>query len=62
MAGRQRSCAIVAAYLMRYHNYHIDDAIHYIKTKRPYAFFISVNFKHALLSFKQTLLYKNLQI
>lgn len=52
-AGRQRSCAIVAAYLMKYKHYRLKQAINYIKRKRPYAFFPSVNFYYSLRLFNQ---------
>ena len=48
VAGRQRSCSIVAAYLMRYKNCNYHEAIEYIKKRRPFAFFLNVNFKYAL--------------
>lgn len=53
VAGRQRSCAIVAAYLMRYKYYSIGDAVYFIKSKRPFAFFGNVNFKNALFNFSK---------
>lgn len=51
VAGRQRSCAIVAAYLMKYQNLSITEAVEFIKRKRPYAFFLNVNFKYSLRKF-----------
>lgn len=53
-AGRQRSCAIVAAYLMKYKNLSIDESIYKIKKKRPFAFFGNVNFKLALNNYALT--------
>ena len=61
VAGRQRSCATVAAYLMKYgispeiRNMGMDSAIKHVKKKRPYAFFLNVNFKHSLKKFSDTL-------
>lgn len=52
-AGRQRSCAIVAAYLMKYKHYRLKEAINYIKKKRPYSFFPYVNFYYSLRLFQQ---------
>ena len=50
-AGMQRSCALVACYLIKYNNMTPDEAIDYIKLKRPIAFFGKVNFMETLLSF-----------
>lgn len=47
-AGIQRSCALVACYLMKYYNITPYTAICHIKMKRPYAFDGGVNFQHAL--------------
>ena len=55
VAGRQRSCAIIAAYLMKYKNMTLDKAIYEIKRKRPHAFFGGVNFKTALIKFNKNL-------
>lgn len=54
-AGMQRSCALVACYLIKYYNMHPNDAINYIKTKRPMAFFGNVNFMTAIELFYETL-------
>ena len=50
-AGMQRSCALVACYLIKYNNMTPDEAIDYIKLKRPIAFFGKFNFMETLLSF-----------
>ena len=50
-AGQQRSCAIVALYLIRYHNMTPDQAITHIKRKRRIAFFGQVNFEAAMIYF-----------
>lgn len=42
--GMQRSAAITACYLIKYHKYTIEDAINFIKSKRKIAFFFKVNF------------------
>ena len=47
-AGMQRSCALVACYLINYHHMTPNEAIDYIKTKRPIAFFGQVNFMETL--------------
>ena len=50
-AGTQRSCAVVACYLIRYHGMKPMDAVTYISTKRPEAFEEGVHFLHAILQF-----------
>lgn len=42
--GQQRSCCVVACYLVKYHNMSPLEAITYIKKCRPEAFFCKVNF------------------
>lgn len=39
----QRSCALCACYLIKYHKMKPIEAINYIKSKRPIAFFGNVN-------------------
>jgi len=51
MAGAQRSPALVALYLMKYHGFTPDGAIDYIRIKRPIAFFSHVNFYEMLYKF-----------
>lgn len=46
--GMQRSCAVVACYLIKYHHMTPNEAIEYIKSKRPIAFFGQVNFMETL--------------
>ena len=53
-AGMQRSCALVACYLIKYNNMTPNEAIEYIKSKRPIAFFGKVNFMELILSFAKT--------
>ena len=52
-AGMQRSCALVACYLIKYHNFTPYDAIEFIKSKRPIAFFGRVNFMETLENIKK---------
>lgn len=47
-AGMQRSCALVACYLIQYYNITPEKAIEYIKSKRKIAFFGEVNFLKAI--------------
>ena len=48
MAGMQRSAASVAMFLIAYQQIHAEQAITYIKQKRPIAFLHSVNFGRAI--------------
>lgn len=50
-AGQQRSCAVVALYLIAYHSMTPDQAITHIKKKRRIAFFGQVNFAAAIVYF-----------
>ncbi len=50
-AGMQRSCAVVACYLMKYHAMNPSTAVEYIRSKRPIAFFWTVNFAKTLEDF-----------
>jgi len=47
-AGQQRSAAVVAAYLIKYKGMTLDQAINYVKVKKPDAFLTGVNFIDAL--------------
>lgn len=51
-AGMQRSCALVACYLIKYNNMTPDEAIEYIKFRRPIAFFGKVNFMETVKHIK----------
>lgn len=51
-AGIQRSCAVVACYLVKYHGLTPDQAIEYIKEKRHVAFITGVNFKETIEAIK----------
>lgn len=50
-AGMQRSCAVVACYLIKYHKMTPSEAVEYIRSKRPIAFFWTVNFSKTLEDF-----------
>ena len=52
--GIQRSCALIACYLVKYNGWTPTDAIHYIKSKRPIAFFGNVNFLETIEAFSQS--------
>ena len=47
-AGRQRSAAVVSAYLVRHNGLSLEDAVRHVRNKKPDAFFWEVNFKDAL--------------
>ena len=47
-AGMQRSCAVVACYLMKHHHMTMRDAMDHIRSKCPIAFFGGANFQEAL--------------
>lgn len=50
-AGVQRSCAVVACYLIKYLHATPEQAVKYIKSKRNIAFFGQVNFMKTLQMF-----------
>ena len=50
-AGQQRSCALVACYLLKYNNMNPYQAINHIKEKRRIAFFGNINFISAIVNF-----------
>ena len=50
-AGMQRSAACVALFLMATKSLTVDEAIAYIRERRPIAFFPNANFREALDSF-----------
>jgi protein-tyrosine phosphatase len=54
-AGQQRSCAVVACYLIKYNNMNPYTAVNYIKMKRRIAFFGEINFLSAIVNFFYTL-------
>ena len=55
-AGMQRSCALVACYLIKYYTMTPEEAIEYIKTKIPIYFIGQVNFMKMITMFYQNLL------
>ena len=53
--GIQRSCAVVACYLIKYKMLNINDSIEYIKIRRPIAFFGDINFLETIeMMYKDT--------
>ena len=52
-AGMQRSCALVACYLIKYYDITPHNAIEFIKSKRPIAFFGKVNFMDTISKFAE---------
>ena len=54
-AGMQRSCAVIACYLMKYYKMELNDAIAFIKKKRPVAFYQTANFMNAMIEFQKSL-------
>lgn len=57
--GQQRSCAVVACYLIFYYDIMPDEAIRLIRSRRPIAFFGSVNFYSAITEFNKLLNFKS---
>ncbi len=53
-AGMQRSAACVAMFLIAIKGYTVEEAIAFVKEKRPIAFFTSVNFRPAIDAFYQS--------
>jgi hypothetical protein len=51
-AGQQRSATVIAAYLVDKKGYTIDQAVEYIKSKKPDAFFDGVHFMQSLKEFQ----------
>ena len=54
-AGKQRSASIIVAYLIKYGNMSIEDAVNSIKSKRVYVFTPCNNFIEAIKLFKKNL-------
>jgi predicted protein tyrosine phosphatase len=50
-AGIQRSCTIVAMYLMKYHNMTPDQIFRFLPTRRPVAFLPKPTFRKAIYQF-----------
>jgi len=58
MAGAQRSCGVVACYLIKYYSFTPQKAIEYIKSKRSIAFFGHITFQKAIDCFYNYLINK----
>lgn len=54
-AGMQRSAAVVAMFLIAKYRCTTDEAIAYIKTKRPIAFYVQANFYRSIKGFERAL-------
>jgi predicted protein tyrosine phosphatase len=54
-AGMQRSCAIVACYLMKYYRMNVEEAIALIKKHRPIAFYGKPTFMNDMIKFHKLL-------
>ena len=54
-SGRQTAPAIVSAYFMRYGKVDKQQAINYVRMKRPKAFRPAINFNHALEKYEKQL-------
>lgn len=54
-AGRQRSAAVIAAYIMKYEGLNLNQTILYMKTKKPDVFLHNVNFLPVLKQFELAL-------
>ena len=52
-AGMQRSCAIVAFYLIKYYHFPLNDAMEFIRQQRPVAFYGGATFLPALSAFER---------
>ena len=53
-AGMQRSACVVALYLIALNKWKLEDAIQFIKKKRPIAFTPAVNFMKSIQIFEKT--------
>jgi len=54
-AGRQRSAAVIAAYIMKYEGLNLASTIQYMKTKKPDVFLHNINFLPVLKQFELSL-------
>lgn len=52
MAGMQRSAALVVCYLIMYMGLSGEEAIQFVRIKRPIAFFGHITFERAILTFE----------
>jgi predicted protein tyrosine phosphatase len=53
--GIQRSCSLVACYLIKYYGWTPTEAIEYIRAKRPIAFFGNIHFLQTIEDFHHNL-------
>jgi dual specificity phosphatase 12 len=58
-AGRQRSAAVIAGYLMRYGNLDYEEVLNILRSKREIIFRPECNFKHCLYKFLNELNFGN---
>ena len=58
-AGMQRSCAVVACYLVKYHGMTPENAILFIRQRRPVAFYYQVNFLRTIMAVYDSTLEKD---
>jgi dual specificity phosphatase 12 len=58
-AGKQRSAAVIAAYMMKYGKIGMHISIDYIKAKKPTCFSPMINFEYALQQFETDLKHGN---
>lgn len=49
--GSQRSCALIACYLIKYYHMTVSDAMDRVRSRRPMAFFGGANFMQAIQDF-----------
>jgi len=54
-AGRQRSAAVIAAYIMKYEGLGLNATIQYMKTRKPDVFLRNVNFLPVLKQYEASL-------
>jgi protein-tyrosine phosphatase len=54
-AGMQRSCAVVAMYLIKYHGMTPEEVFRFLPTKRPIAFLPEPTFRKAIYDFYNSL-------
>ena len=57
-AGMQRSACVVAAYLIRYYKMTPQEAVYFIRSKRPIAFTPFINFQKSLDNYHNSLTVK----
>ena len=60
--GMQRSCAVVACYLIKYNFMTPESAMAFIRYKRPVAFFGGANFERAMYAFTEAMMYASAHV